>query len=361
MKKILLLFAVLFFTATAAFSAVNVTVTFSDPTLQGALGGSNGTTIADDVAAELSKYSNMPDLARGFANSNTYASGAATMRGYQGYDLFGISIGTMMSVQAPSGDPTFYETLQDDLDSGDVYAGMGANPLVGQIGLNLGFLIDDLYMAFRFGKFDTTIGDESDDVKVGYDTSLFGVLLNYQIIAQKSILARSMLWRGVSIESGFIYSKNTTSFFKQLDTIPGSDGVGIYTVDYEIDPSIDFVIDNKSYIIPVELYTSLRLLYIVNLGVGAGFDYVAGGSTKLTLESAGEVTITDDGASNASGFIGKTGEITIDTETEADADKFRGKVMANLGVSMGPVYVDMPVTVYLDNGYSVGLSAGLVW
>lgn len=355
MKKILLLFSVLFFTATAAFSAVNVTVNFENNDL-------NNSTFTDpiinDVKSKLDKYGDMPDLARGFANSNTYASGAATMRGYQGYDLFGISIGTMMSVQAPSGDPTFYENLQDDLDSGDVYAGMGANPIVGQVGLNLGFLIDDLYMAFRFGKFDTTMGDESDDFKVGYDTSLFGILFNYQIIAQKSILARSMLWRGVSIESGFIYSKNKTSFFKGFDEITGTPiDFGLGNVNYTVDPSVDFVIDNKSYIIPVELYTSLRLLYIVNLGVGAGFDYVAGGSTKLTLESAGGITTQ----SSVPALDNQKGTITVDTETKEDADKFRGKVMANLGVSMGPVYVDMPVTVYLDNGYSVGLSAGFVW
>jgi hypothetical protein len=355
MKKILLLFTVLLFTATAAFSALNVTVQFDNPDFD-VIAQSLGlkADIKTQVENELSKYSNMPDLTRGFANSNTYASGAATIRGYQGYDLFAVSIGTMMSVQAPSNDPTFYEDLQDDLDNGDVYAGMGANPLAGQIGLNLGFLVDDLYMSFRFGKFNTTIGEEGDDVKVEYDTSLFGILLNYQLIRQKSILAGSMLWRGFSIESGFIYTKNTTSFYKELDTFTSNSDDGLYTAD--VDPSVDFVIDNKSYIIPVELYTSLRLLYILNLGVGAGFDYVAGGSTKLTLESAGEAVITTPGI-----YQGEKGDITIDTKTREDADKFRGKVMANLGVSLGPVFIDMPATVYMDNGYSVGISAGFVW
>jgi len=356
MKKILVLFTVLFAVTTA--SAVTITVNFDRPELNHP---DLVNAIKADVEPVLAKYSDMSKLARGFANANTYASGAANMRGYQGYDLFAVSVGTMFSVQAPSSDPTFYEDLQDDLDAGDVYAGMGANPLVGQVGLNLSFLVDDLYMAFRFGKFDTTLGGENDDYKVNYDTNIFGILLNYQFIGQKSILARSMLWRGVSIESGFIFTKNKTAFYKELNAVTGSGTADALTIDYEVDPSIDFIIDNKSYIIPVEVYTSLRLLYIVNLGVGAGFDYVAGGSSKLTLGSAGGVTITDDHVGGASTLVGEKGTITIDTSSKDDADKFRGKLMANIGLSLGPVFIDMPATIYLDNGYAVGLSAGIVW
>lgn len=366
MKKILVFFTILF-AVTTAYSAVNVNVYFSNDDLNQALGSAYDTTISDSVAADLAQYSDMSNLARGFANANTYASGAANMRGYQGYDLFAVSVGTMFSVQAPSSDPAFYEDLQDQLDEGDVYAGMGANPFVGQVGLNLGFLVDDLYMAFRFGKFNTTLGGENDDYKVTYDTNIFGLLLNYQFIGQKSILARSMLWRGVSIESGFIFTKNKTAFFKELepDTTGTASlnvsGYGAVNINYTVDPSVDFIIDNKSYIIPVEIYTSLRLLYIVNLGVGAGFDYVAGGSSKLTLGSAGGVTVTDDGVSGASGIVGEKGTITIDTSSKADADQFRAKLMANVGLSLGPVYIDMPATIYIDNGYAIGLSAGIAW
>lgn len=348
MKKILAIFVVLFLTASTA-SAITVTVDFGNiPALNDLK-----TAIENELEQhQLDQYSHMPKLTQGFANANTYASGASTMRGYQGYDLFGVSIGTMFSVQAPSSDLTFYKDLQDDLDEGDIYAGMGANLLSGQMGINLSFLVNDLYMAFRFSKFNTTLGSKEDDFKIGLDSSLFGILLNYQLIRQQSILGRSMLWRGISIESGFIYSKNKTSFYQEMEEIqvPG----GGYTAD--VDPSFDFIINNKSYIIPVELYTSIRLLYVLNLGVGAGFDFVAGGNSKLSLESAGGAIVTTAGI-----YEGEKGKITIDSGTKADADKFRGKVMANIGLSVGPVFIDMPVTVYIDNGYSVGLSAGVVW
>ena len=254
MKKILTIFAALFLAASAA-SAFTVTVDFGgNPALDGLKSAIEDELKLDD---QLGKYSNMPKLARGFANANTYASGASTLRGYQGYDLFGVSIGTMFSLQAPSSSLTFYKDLQDDLDDGDMYAGMGANLLSGQVGINLSFLVNDLYLAFRFGKFNTTLGGKEDDFKLGLDSGLFGILLNYQLIGQQSILGRSMLWKGVSIESGFIYSKNKTSFYQGMDSIEVPDGS--YIAD--VDPSFSFIIDNKSYIIPVEAYTSIRLLY----------------------------------------------------------------------------------------------------
>lgn len=348
MKKILTIFAVLFFAVSAA-SAFTVTVDFGvNPALDDLKTAIENKLKLDD---QLGKYSNMPKLARGFANANTYASGASTLRGYQGYDLFGVSIGTMFSLQAPSSSLTFYKDLQDDLDDGDMYAGMGANLLSGQVGINLSFLVNDLYLAFRFGKFNTTLGGKEDDFKLGLDSGLFGILLNYQLIGQQSILGRSMLWRGVSVESGFIYSKNKTSFYQGMDSIEVDDGAST-PITAEVDPSFSFIIDNKSYIIPVEAYTSIRLLYVLNLGIGAGFDFVAGGSSRLSLDSDGNAIVrgTDE-----------KGIITIDSGTKSDADKFRGKVMANIGLSAGPVFIDMPVTVYMDNGYSIGLSAGLVW
>ncbi len=347
MKKILTIFAALFLAASAA-SAFEVNVDFGDnPALDDLKAAIENRLELED---QLGNYMHMPKLAQGFANANTYASGASSLRGYQGYDLFGVSIGTMFSLQAPSSSPAFFNDLQDDLDDGDMYAGLGANLLSGQVGINLSFLVDDLYLAFRFGKFNTTIGGTEDDFKLGLDSGLFGILLNYQLIGQQSILGRSMLWRGVSVESGFIYSKNKTSFYQGMDMIENIDGgSGIYA---DVDPSFNFIIDNKSYIIPVEAYTSIRLLYVLNLGIGAGFDFVAGGSSRLSLDSDGNAIVrgTD-----------KKGIITIDSGTKSDADKFRGKVMANIGLSAGPVFIDMPVTVYMDNGYSIGLSAGLVW
>ncbi|MBP9042948.1 MAG: hypothetical protein KBG49_05610, partial [Spirochaetes bacterium] len=122
----LLMIALLNYSADAALV---VDSTFTNPDLQSALGGTAG-PVATTVYNELSKYAYVPELVKGFGNANIYASHAATLRGYQNYSLFAVAIGTMFSVQAPSDDPQFYKKLQDDIDSGDVYAGVGFEPVV---------------------------------------------------------------------------------------------------------------------------------------------------------------------------------------------------------------------------------------
>ena len=335
----------IFFAVHGAYAALTSTVDF---------GGGIYSTLEDNLETqinnELNKYSNLPDLTRGFGNANTYASNGVTMRGYQGYDLISIAIGTMVTIQAPNADPMFFMELQDQLDSGDVYAGLGVNPIVGQVGLNMGFIIPDLYISFRFGKLDYKI--DAGDYKLDYDTNLFGILLNYQIFAEKSILARLLVWRGLSLESGFIYSTNNIVYFKKIDTpITADDGTNYA----EFDPSLDIELDIKSYIIPVELYSSIRIFYFANIGAGMGFDYVAGNTTDLTLHSSSDAEMVGGPAT------GLTGKVEIDAGTKGEADRFRWKFMANIGFGFGPVIIDIPLTFYLDNGYAVGLSAGVVW
>jgi hypothetical protein len=346
---IILLFVLL---SVGNLSALTVTVDFGDGV--GPLNTNLAPQVKSELETQLAKYDNMPDLAKGFGNANTYASHAATLRGYQGYDIFAIGVGSMLSVQAPSDDPLFFQDLQDELDTGDVYAGVGGNPAVVQAGLNLGFIVDGLHLSFKFGKFNYEV--DKSDYKIEYESNLFGLLLNYQIFNQKSILARAILWRGLSFETGFIYSNNIVSFYKDLDPIPVPGGGGYSAT---VDPSVDLVLDTKSVVIPIEMYTSIRLLYVLNLGVGGGFDYVPSGTTSFDLKSAGPVVI--DATSPTGG--GTEGSVSIDAGTKnVEPDKYRAKLMANIGLSIGPVFIDVPATYYLtDNGYAVGISAGMAW
>lgn len=133
--------------------AVTATVDFGNSTLNTNL----SPQVENAIETELAKYDDMPDLTKAFGNANTYASHAATLRGYQGYDIFAVAVGSMFSVQAPSGDPMFFQDLQDELDSGDVYAGVGGNPLVIQAGLNLSSFVDGLYISLKFGKMNYDI------------------------------------------------------------------------------------------------------------------------------------------------------------------------------------------------------------
>lgn len=357
-------------------SALTVTVDFGNTTLNDAL----KTIIEEEVTGTIGKYGNMPDLARGFGNANTYASQAATLRGYQGYDIFAVAVGPMLSLQAPNEDPMFFTELQNDLDDGDVYTGVGVTPWAVSGGVNLSFIIPDLYLSFKYGKFSFKTGEpvgyrsltwkpELLDLDIDYKRKLYGLSLNYEVFRAKSILKRILLWRGISVESGFIYSTSAIRLKKEIDTITVSSSpvtmpvVGEVVFTADVDPSIEIELNTKSYIIPVELYTSMRILYFLNFGVGAGIDYIAGGKTDISILSAGGIMITDDGVGGASTLQDQPGNITVDASTkDVEADKYRCRFMMNLGFTIGPVFIDIPLTYYFtDNGYAVGFSAGTVW
>ncbi len=344
---------ILIVSISTAFAALTVDVNFDN-------GGPIDTALRADVISQVlpkvEKYSYVPNLTRGFGNANTYASHASTLRGYQNYGLYAISVGSMVSVQAPNSEPDFFKDIQDEMDEGDVYAGVGLTPLVVQAGINMDFLLKGLYVSFLFGKLNTNV--EQGDFKIEHNANIIGGNVNYSLIKEKSILARALLWRGISIGVGFIHTDNSLEFYNKLDEINETGTVSGTPVSYTIDPSVNFELDTKGNIIPVEIYTSVRLFWFLNVGVGGGFDYVFLSRTDFRLSSAGDVIINNTGTL----YDGQKGTITVDAETSGiESDSFRPKILANLGFSIGPAFIDIPASYYIDNGYSIGITAGWVW
>ncbi len=317
--------------------------------------------IEKELQKDLKKYGDMPDYAKGMANSALYVADAATSRGYQGYDLFNISGGFMAALQMPSSGLDFDKVKNDLKDKGDSYVGVGVQPLAGQVGINMGFLMEDLYLSLKFGKFnsDWFVDSSSDEKgKVTYNSGIFGIMANYLILPGDSFAAGSVVWRGVTAGMGFTYSSCKTNYGLKLDTIDVNDGTtGPTALKAKVDQSITFAVESKNYIIPVELYTSVRLLYLLNVGAGFGFDLAVGSDTDVDVRSDGDAKVTS--------VIQKDTPGTITIEDGGARNKksnvFNARLMANVGLSAGPVYFDVPVSFYLDNGYSIGFTAGIVW
>jgi hypothetical protein len=126
------------------------------------------------------------------------------------------------------------------------------------------------------------------------------------------------------------------------------------TITVTIDPDLQFKIDSDIFTVPVELSTSVRLLWIVNLSLGAGADF-SYGKSDMTMNINGDVNIT--GASQTA-----PGYIKVDAGVnDTLPDWVKPKLMAGLGLSLGPVMIDVPVTYYFSNGFNVGVTAGIVW
>ena len=358
MKKLrIILLSCLFIAAGTVSLMARITVTGTAPTSSNIPDGTIETPFnnaLDETRKTLAKYGDQKDLVLGFANAGVYASQVANQWGYQGYDTFAVTIGTMGGGQLPSASPSGISDEFDKLkDDGDIYLGAAWQMWAAQVGINADFLLDDLYLGVKFGVLSMDVGD------FNFDSLTFGVLANYQIFEEKEVVLGLIKWRGLSVGSGLIYQKNDTSYALDLDTLESGtfEAATGYSGTVTLDQSIDLGVETWSMSIPVEVTTAVRLLYFLNLSVGLGADLSFGGS-EIILKSGGDTNLTG-GLANVQET---SGNVKIDGGTEGDGPNFiRPRIMAGIGFGVGPVMIDVPVAWYLNSGFSLGLSLGVVW
>ncbi len=364
MRKLIIGTFILLFAAGGGLFAVDVTATLPGITYLGtpvdisALSADLNLAIAD-AETELSRFDKMDDLARGFSNANSYASDAATTRGFMGYKFLTIAVGTMVGFQMPSNSmDALSDTISTIEDDGDAYFGAGYQALTVSVGVNAGFLMDGLYLTGKIGKFST----ETDDIK--YDSFVFGLLANYQLVDPFSI--GILKWRGLQVGSGIVYYKTVAEMTLNVDPVatPVSidPGTGAVPTNLYLDPTIVAEITSSGFKIPVDLITGIRLFWIANLSFGLGVDMNFAGSSDIALKADGTTYIGDELTSLPDVEV-TPGSVKVDGGTDGDgADMFRLRAMAGIGFGLGPLKIDIPFTYYFDGtglGTNIGLTGAL--
>ncbi|PKL40088.1 MAG: hypothetical protein CVV44_07695 [Spirochaetae bacterium HGW-Spirochaetae-1] len=314
------------------------------------------TNILNDIDSDVGTIDSTPKkLAESFANAGTYSNFAATQRGYQGYDLFAVTLGTMFAGHMSSYDVSQLKDLKDDLkNKGDVEVGAGWQAWAMQVGLNTSpWLLDGLYLGLKLGvvKFNMPIGDNK--LKVDYIS--IGAIADYQILKARSITG-AFVWRGITVESGLLYQKNATGVILDVaEPTPQTDG----TYSMSVDPSLTFALDSNIVTIPLEINTAIRIAWFLNLSIGVGAD-INFGKSDLVAKLKGDIKVYD----NTDNLIEPTTPGYIYTNAGvkgANPKVFAPKAMVGLGFCAGPVMIDIPVTFYFPGGFNVGISAGFVW
>ncbi|NBC30006.1 MAG: hypothetical protein GVY29_08440, partial [Spirochaetes bacterium] len=127
-------------------------------------------------------------------------------------------------------------------------------------------------------------------------------------------------------------------------------------------PVLNASVESRTYSIPLEITTGIRALWVLDLSVGGGVDLVFGTS---------EVSASADGNSDfeetpeADPYVATTsGKAEVSTSTTEKPQLLRPRVSAGLGVSVGPVKIDVPLMLYFDTeGYTtmLGVNVGAVW
>lgn len=317
--------------------------------------------ILDDLRADVGGIKAKPeDFIKAWGDAGVFASHGATQRAYGGYKLVAVTAGPMIGLRLP-GSPF---NIMDELNSmtgklnNEQDKKLGVNPQLLNIyvGVNTSkFLLKDLYLGLRFGfmKLDNLIEGFS------FDNFSMGAMVNYQLAAPKTLANGMLVWRGVNVGTGFIYQETKINYGL---------GLGSYTQDFAaagingnitIEPNLSLDMKVNTYVVPVELTTAVRLLWFLNIPLGLGFDLGFGksdvrlginGRINANIDYTGEHLHTDH-----------PGNLSISAGGDMAPSVFNLKLMTGIGINIGPAVLDIPVTFYLDNGFSAGVSLGFIW
>jgi hypothetical protein len=284
---------------------------------------------------------------KGFADASVFSSMGATQRAYGEYKLWAFTVGPMVGFSLPGSDPfnitDELENISDTLEKDhDVKFGVNIQAITGQLGINTSkFLLDRLYLGLRFGLFNI-----SDIEGFDMNTLQIGAVGNYQLVRGINIASGLFYWRGVNVGTGFIFQKTGLTYHLETGKYEATNGYTTYTTT----PEVKFDMDIKTFVIPLEVNTSVQLLWILNLNLGAGVD-IAFGTNDTTIGAESPVYygggLVDTIHIRGGGSMGPT--------------IFNPKIMTNIGLKFGPVILDVPVTYYFGNGFNVGVTLGAVW
>jgi hypothetical protein len=368
-KKLLVL--VLLFVFTGMAFAIEITLTppqfAGEGIYEGPANELNG--VMDEVFGEFKKKLvnevgnidlNPQKLIGAFGNSSVFSSDGASQRGYRGYNLFAITVGPMIGFQLPSSPfeiineiDNMFDTLEQEQD---IKLGLDIQLLNFQVGINTSkFLMENLYLGVKFGYMNIDLMEG-----LNFNTFSFGVMGNYQWMPRRSIIAGLFLWRGINFGAGLIYQKTGLNYEMELDeqtdtteitTMPGS------PITTTLTPKVNLGIGMNTLTIPLEVVTSVRILYFLNLSFGLGVD-LGFGSSELKVGAEAKVNI-----GNLPKELTQIQPAAMSATMGGDSgpDFFNPKIMTGLGFSLGPAIIDIPVTFYLGSGYSAGVTVGIAW
>ncbi len=318
--------------------------------------------VQSDVNANVSQFHDLTQLSEGFANANMASFDNASLLGYQTYDLFAVTVGANIGFAVPGlSSAAVKSALSDIPHSGDTYAGIGTGGIAAQAGVNAGFLVKNLYLTARAG-FVPSLTYNGDSFQQG----MFGLGANYTLFKQADFGFGFVKWRGLSLGSGFVFNSSTISAdvalasaysqnFSYTDTTTSTTVSGTATAS---NSKVNLNVTSSSFVIPIDLMTSLQVLWFVNLGLGVGAD-LSFSSSRITLGGSSEVNVSGLGGS----FTSTPGSVKLNaTDSRGNGSIFVPRLATSVGLDVGILKLDVPISYYpTTKVFAIGLTGGLVW
>ena len=345
--KFFVLLTTFFLCAVFAVNGFALTVTGTAPTggNQTALNTAFGKAV-DELNKDISKISSRPlGMVKGFGDAAVFGNHAATQRGYLDYKRLAFTAGTMAGLQVPGVQAMDIMDLHDNLiDNGDAKLGAHLQVWSAELGLHSDFLLEGLYLGFKFGFCAIDIPISED--KMEWDYWNIGFLARYRFLGPVS--ARFASWNGLSVGTGLLYSNAKTNYSMYIGDFSGNDS----GVRVDLDSSLYFAMKFHGWTMPLEIMTAVDLFFLtIHGGFGVDINWVFG-KMDIGIKSSIESSIP----------VSTPGSLTVgESMDNVKPTHFRPKLMAGLGFNAGAVVLDIPFTFYIGNGFSLGVSIGFVY
>lgn len=347
-------------------------------------------TLATDLETELEEqeldqFTDLPKLSQGFANAGSTAAHLGTQRAFSDYDLFAVVVGSGLGLSTPGVDATALESAASDIeDEGDIYLGAAVQPITVSFGLNLERWVPRTRADIKVGFANLDQGTLTDELS--FNSLSFGAGIRYQLVESWKAPVGFVVWRGLSVGSGFMFQRNETNI--EID-VAGEDGfttdpitfgdigltdaelaaAGITDItagdeigNLKASPVLEAGIESRTFSIPLEASTGVRLLWVLELNAGLGVDVVFGNS-ELSVGATSDAVL--DVTDQAERYIETTpGRASVSSSTSNGPQFLRPRLTGGLGLNLGPVKLDFPLMMYFDtegNSIMAGVNLGIVW
>ena len=349
---------------------------------------------ADGFATELEgqdlgQFSSQPKLVQGFANAGSTAAHLGTQRSFSDYRIFAVTVGTGLAASAPGlNEAAIGDAVGDIETEGDLYVGAAVQPITASLGVNTGRWLPGTRMDVKVGYADIPAGLIADEVS--FNAVSFGLGVSYQLVPTYNFPIGFLRWRGVTASSGLIVQRNTTNIEidvggeegfnsesvtfgdlgvsdEDLRDIPGNQTNQIAGAETEVGylnvkPVLHAGIDSRTFSIPLEVSTGVRVLWLFELNAGAGVDMVFG-SSQVSVGSSAEVDFVETQVAESLLSVSR-GTASVTAGTTNGPQFLRPRLTAGLGLNLGPLKLDVPLMLYFDsegNSVMAGVNLGVVW
>jgi len=337
-----------------SMSAFAIEITVTQTQCNAPLTPGQCTDLTQSVRDEVND--SLPDedaqkYADGTANATVIANAGKGSDYGQNFDIFTLKLSGGVGLDASTSGFDDMENANGFAVGGGITAGVNLDVLpVSKIGF-IDFSKMDLFLNFSSFNVDQEFDQSTAKGSIGG----FGFMARYSLIDSSDIPSKYLMqWGGLHLHTGFQRSTMDINYNQSFDDQDVSVQSGGQTINGTFSNARGiFDLQSETNVIPIEVSTYMRFLYVFTLYGGAGLD-IASGTSDIKFDGTGTVS---GGLTSGSTDYQASLSANESASGSPEATNFRGFIGLQFNVPVVSVYVHVNKNISKDIvGANVGVN-----